>query len=168
MAWTTPRTWANNETVNDTIMNAHVRDNLNFLYRPGAWASYTPTVSGFTSVVTTTAGYWQQAGQIVFARVEITLGTVTTLGSSTITVSLPVTAQTTGAITLNSTPIGSGIFDANAANPTMAIPQLSSSTTFRSLVGAGTYPAMSTWTGAAPSGQANGDKWFFTLAYEAA
>jgi hypothetical protein len=168
MAWTTPRTWANNETVNDTIMNAHVRDNLSFLYRPGAWASYTPTVSGFTSVVTTTAGYWQQAGQIVFARVEITLGTVTTLGSSTITVSLPVTAQTTGAISLNSTPIGSGIFDAIGANPTMAIPQISSSTTFRSLVGVGTYPSMSTWTGAAPSGQANGDKWYFTLAYEAA
>jgi len=168
MAWTTPRTWANNETVNDTIMNAHVRDNLNFLYRPGAWASYTPTVSGFTSVVTTTAGYWQQAGQIVFARVEVTLGTVTTLGSSTITVTLPVTAQTSGAVTLGVTPIGTGLFDPAAANPYVAIPQLATSTTFRALVMNASPPNMSTWTGAIPSGQANGDKWSFTLAYEAA
>jgi hypothetical protein len=31
MAWTTPRTWVAGEVVTDTIMNAHVRDNLAFL-----------------------------------------------------------------------------------------------------------------------------------------
>lgn len=29
MAWTTPRTWSPGETVTATLMNAHVRDNLN-------------------------------------------------------------------------------------------------------------------------------------------
>ena len=29
MAWTSPRTWTSGEVVTDTIMNAHVRDNLN-------------------------------------------------------------------------------------------------------------------------------------------
>ena len=109
MAWTTPRTWANSETVNDTIMNAHVRDNLNFLYRPGAWASYTPTVSGLGSGAATATGYWQQAGQIVFARIEVSVTTAPSASSTAITVSMPVTAQTTG-LSLNFTPIGSGIF----------------------------------------------------------
>ena len=31
MAWTTPRTWVAGETVTDTIMNTHVRDNLAYL-----------------------------------------------------------------------------------------------------------------------------------------
>lgn len=31
MAWTTPRTWSGGELVTDTIMNAHIRDNLNVL-----------------------------------------------------------------------------------------------------------------------------------------
>jgi hypothetical protein len=32
MAWTTPRTWNAGETVTSTLMNVHIRDNLNFLY----------------------------------------------------------------------------------------------------------------------------------------
>lgn len=31
MAWTTPRTWVNGEVPGETIFNAHVRDNLNYL-----------------------------------------------------------------------------------------------------------------------------------------
>lgn len=31
MAWTAPRTWTDEELINDTIMNAHVRDNLRYL-----------------------------------------------------------------------------------------------------------------------------------------
>ena len=31
MAWTTPRTWVAGETVTDTLMNTHVRDNLAYL-----------------------------------------------------------------------------------------------------------------------------------------
>lgn len=32
MAWTAPRTWVTSETVTSTIMNTHVRDNLNWLH----------------------------------------------------------------------------------------------------------------------------------------
>jgi hypothetical protein len=32
MAWTTPRTWVTAETVTASILNSHVRDNLDFLY----------------------------------------------------------------------------------------------------------------------------------------
>jgi hypothetical protein len=31
MAWTTPRTWVDGELVTDTLMNTHVRDNLDYL-----------------------------------------------------------------------------------------------------------------------------------------
>lgn len=34
MAWTTPRTWAANELVTATLLNAHLRDNLNALKSP--------------------------------------------------------------------------------------------------------------------------------------
>ena len=32
MAWTTPRTWVNAETVTHTQLNTHIRDNLDFLH----------------------------------------------------------------------------------------------------------------------------------------
>lgn len=34
MAWTLPRTWTNGEVVGETEMNAHVRDNLSYLFSP--------------------------------------------------------------------------------------------------------------------------------------
>lgn len=46
MAWTTPRTWVPGELVTASMMNTHVRDNLNFLY------SSTATVLGDTTVGT--------------------------------------------------------------------------------------------------------------------
>lgn len=49
MAWTTPRDWTTNEVVTSTIMNAHVRDNLNALkgpyYNSGALAGTAATMS---------------------------------------------------------------------------------------------------------------------------
>lgn len=32
MAWTSPRTWVNGETVTHTLLNTHIRDNLDFLH----------------------------------------------------------------------------------------------------------------------------------------
>lgn len=34
MAWTTPRSWSTGETVTSTILNTHVRDNLNAIVSP--------------------------------------------------------------------------------------------------------------------------------------
>ncbi|MDA1330693.1 MAG: hypothetical protein O3B43_06485 [Chloroflexi bacterium] len=41
MAWTTPRTWTTSELVTASIMNTHIRDNLNYLYS-GKEAFYVP------------------------------------------------------------------------------------------------------------------------------
>lgn len=39
MAYTTPRTWSAGETVTASLMNAHVRDNLNAISPKVAWVS---------------------------------------------------------------------------------------------------------------------------------
>lgn len=56
MAWTTPRTWATGELVTATIMNTHIRDNLNYLlsrnlfYVIEATGTYTTTSTTYTAV----------------------------------------------------------------------------------------------------------------------
>lgn len=32
--WSTPRTWATGDTVSSSLLNVHIRDNLNYLYDP--------------------------------------------------------------------------------------------------------------------------------------
>ena len=34
MSWSVPRTWTAGELVGETIMNTHIRDNLNYLFAP--------------------------------------------------------------------------------------------------------------------------------------
>lgn len=52
MAWTTPRTWVNNENVNDTLMNLHVRDNLNAIASPQYADLRADTGTALTSATT--------------------------------------------------------------------------------------------------------------------
>jgi hypothetical protein len=57
MAWSDPRTWVDDELITDTILNEHVRDNLNALKDPptalydvNEGADYTTTSSSFADV----------------------------------------------------------------------------------------------------------------------
>jgi hypothetical protein len=69
MAWTAPRTWTNNELVDATIMNAHVRDNLSYLLNPssffvsentGTYTTNSPTAvnvgANYSKIITTNGG----------------------------------------------------------------------------------------------------------------
>lgn len=169
MAWTTPRTWTDAETVTASIMNTHVRDNLNELYDPGDWSTYTPTVSGYTSVALTATGRYQYVNRsTVVVRVEVTLDTVTTPGSSTITITLPVNAKTTNMVAGVSV-MGQAVYDPDGAtSPALGVCTYNATGTFRVLLNNATAPRTSTLTGAVPSGQAAGDKFSFFLTYEAA
>lgn len=40
--WTTPRDWADGETVTASIQNTHVRDNLYYLYTNGQSGALSP------------------------------------------------------------------------------------------------------------------------------
>ena len=57
MAWTTPRTWVSGELVTHTLLNTHLRDNLNALKAPSTdyynvneVSDYTTTSSSFVDV----------------------------------------------------------------------------------------------------------------------
>jgi hypothetical protein len=76
-SWTTPRTWAS-ETLTSTLLNTHLRDNLNHLSeqisRTG-WTSFTPGLTNLTVGSGGTAtGKYAYAGKTTFFYVEATLG----------------------------------------------------------------------------------------------
>lgn len=61
MAYTTPRTWVTDEVVTAVILNAHVRDNLTWLY--GMWTGSRSIDTYYAgSVVTSTAAAWADLG----------------------------------------------------------------------------------------------------------
>lgn len=63
MAWTLPRTWVDGELVNAALLNAQIRDNLNYLLAPNV--AYLKTAAGVlttTSTVLATLGTaWSQS-----------------------------------------------------------------------------------------------------------
>lgn len=82
MAWTTPRTWVANDLVGATLLNTHLRDNLNALKNPPTdratelAGTFSTTSTSFVSVsnaeveITTTGG-------------KLMIGAMGTLGANT-------------------------------------------------------------------------------------
>jgi hypothetical protein len=78
-------------------MNTHVRDNLKAI--GDAWTEWTPTViqSGTCTDVTITYAKYVAAGKLITGAVKVTFtGATGAVGNNAITVSLPVTAATSG------------------------------------------------------------------------
>jgi hypothetical protein len=76
--WTTPRDWTTGETPTATIMNAHVGDNLTYLYAPGdSWTTFTLTTGVYQFLsspqATRASAYRQVAGSRVQFRGTIQL-----------------------------------------------------------------------------------------------
>ena len=55
MAWTTPRTWVASETMTASLMNAHLRDNLNAAFPVGSLSFYMQAATA--AAVTTINGF---------------------------------------------------------------------------------------------------------------
>ena len=162
-AWTsTPRTWTVGETVTAANMNANIRDFANGF---GAWATYTPSLSGFTSVTATTTGYYTQVQKTATVRCSVTINTVTTLGTSAITVGLPANASST----TGTDRFICGIYRTNAGVYVPCGVTLTASggtfQTYTQTPGAAN-PNMSNWAGNAPAGQVAGDVWTWHFTYE--
>lgn len=86
MAWTTPKTWTDNvDVLSATNLNTHLRDNLDTL---ASWVAYTPTLVGTSGTFTLGNGGLSGAhitiGNRVLARVKLSIGTTTSVGSSTV------------------------------------------------------------------------------------
>ena len=109
MAFTTPPT-ATGATVPDaTWFNTYIRDNFKAL--GDAWASYTPTLGGWTLGNGTLVGKYMQANKLVIGRIEYTVGSLDTK-SGTLTFATPVTPNLINGATCGR----AGLFDTSAAN----------------------------------------------------
>ena len=73
--WTTPRDWTTGETPTAAIFNAHVGDNLTYLYAAGeSWTTFTLTTGVYQSLSgTRSAAYRQINGSRVQLRGTIQL-----------------------------------------------------------------------------------------------
>jgi hypothetical protein len=104
MAWVTPRTWTAAEDVDAAMMNT-LRDALKAIGDP--WTAYTPTWAatgtapaiGNGSIV----GGYIAAGKFIHFRAVITMGTTTTFGTGTYTISPPVTPGGAGRTRMSGT-----------------------------------------------------------------
>jgi hypothetical protein len=79
MSYTTPRTWVTGELVTDTLLNAHLRDNLNaaFPLGVGAWTSYTPTNTNVTVGNGTQIAVYQRIGRLIVVQYDLLWGSTT-------------------------------------------------------------------------------------------
>lgn len=158
MAWTTPRTWAASEVVSASVMNTHVRDQLREI--GNSWASFTPTLTGWTLGDGTLTGYYKATGKHVRGRVEFYYGS-TSATSGNLRVSLPVTrAAVTGAIMI--------------VGRAAVVDSSTSSRWYRDAVAASTTEMQfadvtdTRVTGASPFAWATGDSLIVEFDYEAA
>lgn len=164
MAWANPASPSTGTGITAT-WGGQVAGDLTII--GAAWTAYTPTVTGFTSVVTTPVGYYIQMGKTCLVRVSVTIGAVTTLGSTAIAVSLPQTASATQ----GTNRFVCGIFRTNAGvYVPCGVSIINNATTFAvyTQIPAAANPNMSGWTGAAPAGQVAGDIWSWNFSYETA
>ena len=84
MAWTTPRTWVTGEFVTASIMNTHVRDNLNYLNSTLDYSSgtFTPTLAFATNGdavfnYTEQFGKYNKFGTLVLLTARVVCSTYT-------------------------------------------------------------------------------------------
>ena len=56
MAWTAPRTWVTGELVTASIMNAHIRDNFNYLFSSNGGQAFNSATLATSSTVYTNLG----------------------------------------------------------------------------------------------------------------
>jgi hypothetical protein len=165
MAWTNPpsvttltgitATWGQNVAADLTLMGS-------------AWTAYTPTVTGFTTVTLTTSGRYLLPGKNCVGTAQIALSAVTTLGTSTITISLP--ANISASATSNYHVLGTTMYRTNAglivAGVLTAAAAGGNTAYIRTAVPSAANPNLVAWAGNNPAGQVVGDAWYIAFDYE--
>lgn len=93
MAWTPPATFVAGAVLTAAQLNTNLRDDLLVLSDP--WTAFTPTWSGSTTNPVigngTLLGGYMVAGKWVRFWIHVTMGSTTTYGSGTYSLTLPVT-----------------------------------------------------------------------------
>lgn len=98
MAWTAPRTWVTDEVTTPAMFNTHIRDNFAAIGDP--WTAYTPTWTATTTNPTigngSIVGSYMLAGKFCTFRAVVSVGSTTTAGSGSYSLSLPFTVGGAG------------------------------------------------------------------------
>ena len=173
MAWTDPpRTWVTAETVTAALLNAHVRDQLiaAFPLSTGPlWKAWTPTLVELTKGNGTIVARYTQVGGLVVARFEWTFGSTSAIVSSANTVSLPVTASSTG-YTDAADPLGTVTIRDAGTDTFTGLLEFASTTTVQTRVhkADATYTKSAGITSSVPMTWTTNDILAFVAIYEAA
>ncbi len=169
MPWTTPETFTAGQTLTAASMNI-ISDDLSAIAPDGigAWASYTPTISGGSITLGTggvIAGKYLRVGRAVIVQAGFALGTGGSLSGGPLSFSLPVGAATT----TSRIQIGTvWMYDASGAAYALGVCELQSAAStvqFRVIKSGGTFDGLG---GANPWTWAASDSLALSITYEAA
>lgn len=145
------------------LSNYYTKSQSDAIVPPGAWTSYTPTLSnGWSNGNGTWTAYYTQIGKTVHVRAYFVLGSTTTKGTG-MDVSLPVTGlDTIGMLANGYMSIGGTLY--------AALVSMSSSSNARVYVSTAstTYTTFTNVTSAIPGTWATGDWVRIQFTYEAA
>lgn len=160
---TTPKTWGVGELLKAADMNTELRDLSAGLQ--ASWGTYTPTWGGTSNPAIgngVLSGRYMRVGKTITANITIVMGSTTTYGSGTWTLSLPVASVFTTTTYVN---LGSvSMRDTSASANSTGVAILANQTTAQMVVGSSNAFVSTT----APWTWANGDTLSVTLNYEAA
>lgn len=160
---TTPATWTAGEVVAASKMNSQIRDVATGIQ--ASWDTYTPTWGGTSDPDIgngVLSGRYMRVGKTITANITIVMGSTTTYGSGTWTLSLPVASVFTTTTYVN---LGSvSMRDTSASANSTGVAILANQTTAQMVVGSSNAFVSTT----APWTWANGDTLSVTLNYEAA
>lgn len=160
---TTPATWTAGEVVAASKMNSQIRDVATGIQ--ASWSTYTPTWGGTSDPDIgngVLSGRYMRVGKTITANITIVMGSTTTYGSGTWTLSLPVASVFTTTTYVN---LGSvSMRDTSASANSTGVAILANQTTAQMVVGSSNAFVSTT----APWTWANGDTLSVTLNYEAA
>lgn len=160
---TTPATWTAGEVVAASKMNSQIRDVATGIQ--ASWSTYTPTWGGTSNPAIgngVLSGRYMRVGKTITANITIVMGSTTTYGSGTWTLSLPVASVFTTTTYVN---LGSvSMRDTSASANSTGVAILANQTTAQMVVGSSNAFVSTT----APWTWANGDTLSVTLNYEAA
>ena len=133
-----------------------------------AWTSWTPTFSSAVTVGNGThASYYQQIGKTVYARMYLTFGTTSTMGTGSCAFTLPVTARS--AVYTTKQHLGTGLAITGASEYPSIVEY---STTTLAIMWAQTIsastPVLAAYTSTTPFTWTNGSILSASIVYEAA
>ena len=170
MTWTTPKTWASSEQVAASMLNTHLRDNLDYLKASadvsdayGVWQDYTPTMGNVTVGDGTLLGRYAQVGNLVAYSVEFTLGSTSAI-TGIIQVHAPVTPKGDVRFQVNAELKQNG----GSVYPTSGALAASTNSNINAMNTSGTYATFSGTSATVPFTWGSGDRVVVTGVYEAA